>query len=97
VLRGSDKNSALQRPHVILLDLNMPTMNGFEFLNEVRADPTLNDSVVFVFTTSNREADRLAAYRKNVAGYVSKAAVGEDCIDLVRMIDSYWRVVELPA
>ena len=96
ILRGEGDHPRLERPYVILLDLNMPRMNGIEFLTEVRADPALQDAVVFMLTTSKRDEDRLASYQLNVAGYIIKSHVGEDFVRLVMMLDHYWRVVELP-
>ena len=95
-LRGSDRAPPLSRPYVILLDLNMPRMNGVEFLREVRADPELHDSVVFVLTTSKHDEDKVAAYDYNVAGYMLKSSVGTGFAGVVDLLQSYWRVVDLP-
>jgi diguanylate cyclase (GGDEF)-like protein len=96
VLRGEGR-AALSRPYVVLLDLNMPRMNGIEFLEELRADQRLRDSVVFVLTTSAAEEDRAAAYHKNVAGYILKSDAGQDFVELVQLLQQYWRIVELPS
>lgn len=96
VLRGADGMSRLPRPYVVLLDLNMPRMGGLEFLEHVRSDPDLHDVVVFVLTTSDAESDRTAAYEKNVAGYIVKSDVGHRYLDVARLIEDYWSVVELP-
>lgn len=96
ILRGSDAHPQLSRPYLILLDLNMPKMSGLEFLEEVRNDPDLRDSIVFVLTTSDADRDKLMAYEKNVAGYIVKSRVGEDFLNLVSVIDHYWRYVEFP-
>ena len=95
-LRGTEGKEALRRPYVILLDLNMPRMNGIEFLQELREDESLHDSVVFVLTTSDDDRDKVAAYKKQVAGYMIKSKAGEDFMQLIGMLDHYWRVVELP-
>ena len=81
---------------MILLDLNMPRMKGQKFLDTMRDDKELDDSVIFVLTTSDTEKDRAAAYKKYVAGYIVKSRVGEDFMQLIGMLDSYWRIVELP-
>jgi CheY-like chemotaxis protein len=94
-LRAVDE-TAIPRPFIILLDLNMPRMNGLEFLEELRQDEALQDSIVFVLTTSDSDRDRVAAYRKNIAGYVLKSNVGDQFIQLLSMLDSYWNVVVLP-
>jgi CheY-like chemotaxis protein len=84
------------RPYLILLDLNMPRMNGLEFLDAIRKDPDLKDSVVFVLTTSKAEQDKWEAYQRNIAGYIVKENVGEEFLDAVSLLDIYWRIVELP-
>jgi DNA-binding NarL/FixJ family response regulator len=81
---------------VILLDLNMPVMNGLEFLGELREDPALRDATVFILTTSQAESDIAEGYRRNVAGYMIKSNVGDSFMEAVKLIESYWRVVELP-
>ncbi|MFG0288464.1 MAG: response regulator [Rhodopirellula sp. JB044] len=86
----------LQRPYLILLDLNMPRMNGLEFLEELRDDPALRDSVVFVLTTSDTDRDIVKAYENFVAGYVLKSKAGEDLLRLLSLLDHYWRIVEFP-
>ena len=86
----------LPKPYMILLDINMPKMNGLEFLKELRADPELRRSVVFVLTTSNRDEDKVAAYDAHVAGYLLKSRAGEDFVNLINMLDAYWRIVEFP-
>lgn len=91
-LRSGD----VSRPFLILLDLNMPRMNGLEFLDEIRNDDDLKASVVFVLTTSKAEEDKWAAYQRNIAGYIVKENVGREFLDAVSLLDHYWRVVELP-
>ena len=95
-LRGRGDTPALARPFLILLDLNMPRMNGLEFLTEIRADPELKDSIVFVLTTSRSDEDRVASYNLNVAGYIVKSDVGAGFVRLIALLDHYWRVVEFP-
>src|SRR5215212_2331167 len=68
ILREKSAKSRLTKPYIILLDINMPRMGGLEFLHELREDPTLTDSVVFILTTSNSRDDKLAAYREHIAG-----------------------------
>lgn len=70
-------------PEVILLDLNMPRMNGAEFLSELRADPELRDIPVFVTTTSGMDDDRAAAAALDVRGYIVKPLDFETSPDLV--------------
>jgi CheY-like chemotaxis protein len=95
-LRGEAGATEVERPYIILLDINMPRMNGLEFLRELRGDPELRRSIVFVLTTSNREEDKLAAYEGHVAGYILKSRAGEDFLEVIKMLRSYWRVIEFP-
>jgi CheY-like chemotaxis protein len=96
ILRGEDGHEAPKRPFMVLLDLNLPRMNGIEFLTELRRDPELHSTIVFVLTTSKDDEDRFAAYEFNVAGYMVKSKIGKDFMDLVSMLDHYWRVIEFP-
>jgi CheY-like chemotaxis protein len=84
------------RPRVTLLDLNMPRMNGFEFLQHLRADPDLCDDVVFVLTTSDADTDRVRAYHEHIAGYMVKAAVGPQFSRLAQLLELYHRAIRLP-
>ena len=96
MLRGEDGHEPIARPYIIILDLNMPRMDGLEFLAELRKDPSHRDAVVFVLTTSKADEDRAASYDQNVAGYIVKSDVGEGFLNVTRLLDSYWRVVLLP-
>ncbi|CAN5407066.1 response regulator [soil metagenome] len=96
-LRGEGGYARLPRPYLILLDINMPRMNGVEFLQALRQDTELKQSVVFVVTTSSRDEDVMAAYNEQIAGYILKSRVGEDFINLITMLDMYWRIVEFPS
>lgn len=97
VLRGEGGYPRIPRPYLILLDINMPRMNGLEFLQRLRQDPELKRSIVFMLTTSQRDEDIMAAYNEQIAGYILKSKAGEHFVDLINMLDSYWRVVEFPA
>ena len=81
---------------LILLDLNMPRMNGIEFLRELRADPRLRVTPVVVLTTSNDERDKVEAYQLNVAGYLLKPVTFPAFVELMETLNSYWMTVELP-
>ena len=84
------------KPFIILLDLNMPGMNGFEFLDALREDPNLKDSIVFVLTTSRADADRAKTYEKNIAGYIVKSDVGPSFAKAVKLLECFWTTVTLP-
>jgi CheY-like chemotaxis protein len=96
ILRGQHGESPVPYPYIVLLDLNMPRMSGFEFLDAVRYDPKLKRSVVFVLTTSNREEDKLAAYDRQVAGYLVKSQLGDDFVRLTEILSVYEQVIEFP-
>jgi len=87
---------AVQRPYIVLLDINMPRMNGLEMLDKLRNDPLLSSAVVFVLTTSKSDEDKTAAYQKHIAGYIVKSKAGDGFLQMVEMLDRYWRIVELP-
>ena len=81
---------------LVLLDLNMPKMNGTEFLRELRRDPALASTTVVVLTTSNEDRDRVEAYRLNVAGYLLKPVTFINFVELMAALNKYWSLVELP-
>ncbi len=81
---------------LVLLDLNMPRMNGIEFLRALRADPELQATSVVVLTTSNEERDKVEAYRLNVAGYLLKPVTFTDFVDVMATLNKYWTLVEMP-
>jgi CheY-like chemotaxis protein len=81
---------------LILLDLNMPRMNGIELLRELRADPALHATPVVVLTTSDDERDKVEAYNLHVAGYLLKPVTFGSFCDLMVTLNKYWMLVELP-
>ena len=95
-LRGENGRDPIPHPYVILLDINMPRMNGIEFLGELRRDPQLKRSIVFVLTTSESDEDKMAAYDQFVAGYILKSRAGHGFVEMTKLLRNYWRVVELP-
>ena len=96
ILRGTHPTSVIVKPYVVLLDLNMPRMNGFEFLRELRMDKQLRNSVVFVLTTSSSPAERASAYEENIAGYIVKSGVGPQLSGLARFLIEYRSAILLP-
>ncbi|WP_425408165.1 response regulator [Hyphococcus sp.] len=96
ILRGIDRDAPLPKPYIVISDLNMPRMDGFEFLKALRADATLRNTIVFVLTTSTDQQDKMKAYEHNVAGYISKSQPADSLVEALTMIDRYWRIVELP-
>ena len=81
---------------LILLDINMPKMNGIEFLRALRADPALRASPVVVLTTSNDDKDRMESFQLNVAGYLLKPVTFSSFVELMLALNKYWMLVELP-
>ncbi|GAA5513835.1 response regulator rcp1 [Deinococcus carri] len=82
--------AAERLPDLVLLDLNMPRLNGFEVLAALRADPALASLVVVVFTTSSAETDVRRAYALQANSYVSKPATLDEFLHLVRLLEAYW-------
>ena len=81
---------------LVLLDLNMPRMNGIEFLRELRADKDLHLTPVVVLTTSDDERDKIDAYNLNVAGYLLKPVTFVNFVETMAALNKYWALVELP-
>ena len=96
MIRGKNGRTALPNPRMVLLDLNMPRMNGIEFLKEIRNDPALKNTVVFVLTTSGADQDIGAAFENHVAGYLLKSDTSSSIPNIVEMLESYWNVAEFP-
>lgn len=96
ILRNQHPDLHIEKPFLILLDLNMPRMNGFEFLKELRSDKELRECVVFVLTTSDASSDMALAYDENIAGYMVKPAVGPQFSKLAQLLDNYRSAVKLP-
>lgn len=83
-------------PGIILLDLNMPRMNGIEFLRVVKQDEQLKRIPVVVLTTSEEEQDKVESFNLGVAGYMLKPVDYLQFVEVVRAIDLYWTLSELP-
>ena len=93
MLRGPDLPTTRR---IVLLDLNMPRMNGIEFLREVRKDPALMNLTVVVLTTSNEDRDRVEAFQLNVAGYLLKPVTFSDFAEVMATLNKYWTLMEFP-
>ncbi|MFT5219323.1 MAG: CheY-like chemotaxis protein [Planctomycetota bacterium] len=96
ILRGDNGKEKLKAPYIVILDLNMPRMNGLQFLKELRKDPQLDKSIVFVLTTSNSDKDRTSAYESHIAGYIAKADFDTAFIKTVSMLEAYSKIIEFP-
>ncbi|HEY5505260.1 MAG TPA: response regulator [Sedimentisphaerales bacterium] len=85
-----------KKPCVILLDLNMPKMNGIEFLEVAKADNELRQIPVVVLTTSKDDHDKLESFKFSVAGYIVKPVDYRKFVDAMKVLDLYWTLSELP-
>jgi CheY-like chemotaxis protein len=96
ILRGEGEAGRISQPYLILLDINLPQMNGVEFLQVLRGDPVLRQSIVFVLTTSNRDEDKLAVYHWQVAGYLLKFETGPEYSGVIKLLNCYRQMVQFP-
>jgi CheY-like chemotaxis protein len=85
-----------EMPCIILLDLNMPIMSGIEFLRLVKQDERLRRIPVVVLTTSDEQEDKVRSFDLGVAGYMAKPVDYRRFVDIVRSIDMYWTLSEMP-
>ena len=85
-----------EEPCIILLDLNMPRMNGIEFLRVIKRDETLKRIPVVVLTTSGEGQDKVDSFDLGVAGYMIKPVDYGQFVEVVKAIDLYWTLSELP-
>lgn len=85
-----------ERPCIILLDLNMPVMNGIEFLQQVKADARFRRIPVVVLTTSEEQEDKVNSFEFGVAGYMAKPVDYRRFVEMMRSVDMYWTISEMP-
>lgn len=85
-----------EKPCIVLLDINMPRMNGIEFLKTARAESLLNKIPVVVLTTSKDEEDVVESFKLCVAGYMLKPVTYTEFIETVKTINLYWTLSALP-
>ena len=90
------RNDSNKKPCVILLDLNMPKMNGFELLKIIKADDELKRLPVVVLTTSKDEQDVVESFELSVAGYIVKPTDYKKFVEAIRTVNLYWTLSELP-
>ncbi len=91
------RNTNNQRPSLILLDLNMPVMNGLEFLKVIKADETLKKLPVVVLTTSDDSQDKEESFNYSIAGYIVKPVSYQQFVEAFKTIELYWTWCELPS
>ena len=85
-----------ESPCIILLDLNMPKMNGIELLKVLKSDSALRKLPVVVLTTSNAEKDKTESFNLSVAGYMLKPVDYKQFVDVIKDINLYWTISEIP-
>ncbi|MDY6834649.1 MAG: response regulator [Chloroflexota bacterium] len=85
--------NGVELPHLILLDLNMPGMNGKEFLKRIKEDSALRGIPVVILTTSDSEKDILESYNLQASGYVRKPVDITEFKEVMRRIGEYWFVI----
>jgi CheY-like chemotaxis protein len=90
------QNANNEKPWIILLDLNMPKMNGIEFLQVAKNDPELRSIPVIVLTTSKEQQDRIESFRFGVAGYMIKPVDYSQFVEMMQAIKMYWTLSEQP-
>lgn len=91
------RDPANPRPGLILLDLNMPRMNGIEFVAEIKLDESLRLIPVVVLTTSSEQGDRIAAFSNSVAGYMVKPVDYPQFVAIMSLIRDYWMTSVTPS
>ena len=90
------RDENIEKPCIIFLDINMPKMNGIEFLKELRNDEALRHTPVIVMTTSKEEQDKLETFSLGAAGYILKPVDYVKFVEIVKTIDCYWTLSEMP-
>lgn len=90
------RDPASEKPCIILLDLNMPLMNGIEFLQVIKQDEVLKRIPVVVLTTSEEQQDKVSSFDLGVAGYMAKPVDYRQFVEVMRSINSYWTISEMP-
>jgi len=90
------RSESNKKPCVILLDLNMPKMNGIDFLKIAKGEEGLKKIPVVVLTTSREEQDVAESFNLSVAGYIVKPVDYEKFVEAIRVLELYWTLSELP-
>ena len=85
------------KPRLIILDLNLPGMNGIDFLRIANDDDALKTIPVIILTSSDEMRHRLDSFQPNVAGYLTKPTRYSDLLATIKIITAYWGLSELPA
>jgi CheY-like chemotaxis protein len=94
ILRGTNGKKKLQPPYLLLVDIRMPRLDGIGLIQQIRADPELTRTIIFVLTTSDDDRDKMAAYSSHVAGYILKSNTSGELLPLASMLGYYLLIVE---
>jgi len=90
------KDPTKPKPCLILMDINMPKMNGIELLKMVKADPNLQKIPAVMLTTSTNDRDIIQSFHLSAAGYMIKPVGYKQFVETIRTIDTYWRLSRIP-
>lgn len=96
MLTHQNDGTQLPRPFFILLDINMPRMNGHEFLQVMRGVDGISDNIVFMFTTSDNPQDISKAYKNRANGYIVKPEDLHGLKNVLSVLQDYWHLCEVP-
>jgi len=96
-LKKEGRYEGVERPDIILLDLNLPRKDGRELLDEIKNDPDFKAIPVLVLTTSNSQDDILGSYERHANSYITKPADIDEFMDVVKSVESFWfDIAQLP-
>jgi CheY-like chemotaxis protein len=91
------KNHSNSAPCIIFLDLNMPKMNGIEFLKIIKNDDKLKEIPVIALTTSQNHDDIANCFKSGIAGYIVKPVDYKKFVKAIRIVDLYWMISQMPS
>lgn len=96
-LRGTNGQAKLSPfPRIIVLDINMPRMDGIEFLKALRSDASLHHLIVIIFTGSDRKEDVISTYNLNISGYIKKPLDSDELIKIIHELNDFWLQLQYP-
>ena len=84
------------RPNIVLMDINMPRLNGFETLEAIKADPALRSLPVIMLTVSSRDEDIIKSYRRGACTYVRKPLEFSEFVEAMQRLELYWTLGTIP-
>lgn len=96
ILRGKHHDKLIREPCIVMLDIGMPRMGGIEMLRELREDPELKDTIVFMFTASVSSNDIKSAYAEGISGFISKHNMDSRFEKVLEFLSMYDETIEFP-